>query len=87
MIAIQQTVLCPAFPIGLMEKKVPGSLVGDLFFRAISDQFWRLREGDRFYYENIHMNCDVKNRYRRIYSILQVPRQLSLIHLATAHLP
>lgn len=55
-----------------MEKKVPGALVGGLFHSAIADQFWRLREGDRFYYENIHINCDVKKRYRRINTILQV---------------
>ena len=37
---------------GLAEDKVPGSLVGPLFNRSIQDQFRRLRDGDRFWFEN-----------------------------------
>jgi hypothetical protein len=37
---------------GLAEDKVPGALVGPLFYHSIKDQFERLRDGDRFWYEN-----------------------------------
>lgn len=38
---------------GLAEDKVAGALVGELFFAILKDQFERLRDGDRFWYENI----------------------------------
>jgi peroxidase len=37
---------------GLAEKHVPGSSVGALFQRILVDQFTRLRDGDRFWYQN-----------------------------------
>ncbi len=37
---------------GLAEDHVPGSSVGPLFSRIIADQFTRLRDGDRFWYQN-----------------------------------
>lgn len=37
---------------GLCEDHVPGALVGELVFTVLKDQFERLRDGDRFYYEN-----------------------------------
>ncbi|MBL9094032.1 MAG: carboxypeptidase regulatory-like domain-containing protein [Planctomycetaceae bacterium] len=37
---------------GLAEKHVPGGSVGELFSRIIADQFTRLRDGDRFWYQN-----------------------------------
>lgn len=37
---------------GLAEKHAPGASVGPLFRRIIGDQFARLRDGDRLYYEN-----------------------------------
>ena len=37
---------------GLAEDHRPGSMVGELFQRVIADQFVRLRDGDRFWYEN-----------------------------------
>lgn len=63
-----------------MEKKEPGSLVGALFHRSIADQFRRLREGDRFYYENIHINCAIKSRYSRAANILEVRTVALTIH-------
>jgi peroxidase len=36
---------------GLAEKHLPGSSFGPLFTRIIADQFQRLRDGDRFWYE------------------------------------
>ncbi len=36
---------------GLAEDKVPGALVGELFVTILKDQFERLRDGDRFWYE------------------------------------
>ncbi len=41
-----------AFVGGLAEDHVRGSSVGPLFHRIIADQFERLRDGDRFWYEN-----------------------------------
>ncbi len=37
---------------GLAEKHVQGGTVGELFAAAIEDQFTRLRDGDRFWFEN-----------------------------------
>lgn len=37
---------------GLAEDHVPGSSVGPTFRRIIADQFERLRDGDRFWYQN-----------------------------------
>jgi hypothetical protein len=37
---------------GLAEDHVPGALVGELFFVILKDQFERLRDGDRFWYES-----------------------------------
>lgn len=37
---------------GLAEDHVPGAMVGETFHRIIADQFQRLRDGDRFWFEN-----------------------------------
>ncbi len=37
---------------GLVEKHLPGSLLGPVFSCIIADQFARLKEGDRFFYEH-----------------------------------
>lgn len=37
---------------GLTEDHVPGSSVGETFTTIIADQFTRMRDGDRFWYEN-----------------------------------
>ena len=37
---------------GLAEDHVPGALVGPTFFAILRDQFERLRDGDRFWYES-----------------------------------
>jgi peroxidase len=37
---------------GLAEKHLPGSSLGETFTRIVVDQFSRLRDGDRFWYEN-----------------------------------
>jgi hypothetical protein len=36
---------------GLAEDHVPGAMVGELFWHILVDQFERLRDGDRFWYE------------------------------------
>ncbi len=38
---------------GLAEDKLPGALVGELLFTVFKDQFERIRNGDRFWYERI----------------------------------
>lgn len=38
---------------GLAEKHLPGSSLGATFTRIIVDQFARLRDGDRFWYQNV----------------------------------
>lgn len=37
---------------GLAEDHVPGALVGETFFVILKDQFERLRDGDRFWYQS-----------------------------------
>ncbi|MCA8952276.1 MAG: peroxiredoxin [Planctomycetes bacterium] len=37
---------------GLSEEHVPGAMVGPLFHRILVDQFERLRDGDRFWYQS-----------------------------------
>ena len=36
----------------LGEKHMPGKIFGELIVRILEDQFQRLRDGDRFYFEN-----------------------------------
>lgn len=38
---------------GLAEDHVPGAMVGELFNRILRDQFQRLRDGDRYWYQNV----------------------------------
>ncbi len=38
---------------GLAEQHLPGSSLGPLFSRIIANQFSRLRDGDRFWFENV----------------------------------
>jgi len=44
---------------GLAEGHAPGASVGPLFRRIIADQFTRLRDGDRLYYENTLRGADL----------------------------
>ncbi|RLS36303.1 MAG: hypothetical protein DWH81_12810 [Planctomycetota bacterium] len=44
---------------GLAEKHVPGGNVGETFARIIADQFTRLRDGDRFWYQNVFQGKDL----------------------------
>ena len=37
---------------GLAEKRVGGGMLGQTFTDIVADQFKRLRDGDRFYFEN-----------------------------------
>lgn len=55
---------------GLAEQKVKGSLLGALFHKIVQEQFRRLRDGDRFFYENVEWGeflngLDVVKRIRR----------------------
>ncbi len=49
---------------GLAEDKVPGAMVGELISRIVGDQFRALRDGDRFWYENV-MTREQVRRIRR----------------------
>ena len=37
---------------GLSEKPVPGGMVGETFATILKDQFERVRDGDRYWYQN-----------------------------------
>ncbi len=39
--------------IGLAETPKPGAMVGELFYWVLKDQFERLRDGDRFWYQRV----------------------------------
>ena len=45
---------------GLAEDHVKGALVGEVFFHILKDQFERLRDGDRFWYENVFYGKQLK---------------------------
>ena len=45
---------------GLAEDHVPGSNVGELFQTILVDQFERLRDGDRFWYENVFEDHELR---------------------------
>ena len=49
-----------AFVGGLAETHVEGGAVGELFATIIADQFLRLREGDRYWFENEKSNTGDK---------------------------
>lgn len=44
---------------GLAEQHLPGSSLGETFTAILVDQFERLRDGDRFYYENLFHGRDL----------------------------
>lgn len=41
-----------AYVGGMAENRVENSTLGQLFYRSIQNQYERLRDGDRFYFEN-----------------------------------
>lgn len=45
---------------GLAEDKYHDALVGETFHRILKDQFQRLRDGDRYWYENIFTGEDLR---------------------------
>ncbi len=44
---------------GLSEDHLPGALAGELVFTVLKDQFERLRDGDRFWYENAFSKTEI----------------------------
>ena len=46
---------------GLAEDKVDGAMVGPVFYYILRDQFTRLRDGDRFWYENNFSRRELRN--------------------------
>jgi hypothetical protein len=57
---------------GLAEDPVPGALVGEFFFTVIKDQFERVRDGDRFWYENVFSGAELAQlRSTRLADVLR----------------
>ena len=57
---------------GLAEDHLPGSSLGELVQTIVADQFERLRDGDRYWYENIFSGSDLAQlRNTRLSDILQ----------------
>jgi hypothetical protein len=65
---------------GLAETHAPGASVGPLFQRIITDQFTRLRAGDRHWYESIFTGDDL-NRLRSTHLSDVIARNTSLTTL------
>lgn len=51
---------------GLAENSAPGKNFGPLFQRSLSDQFRRLRDGDRLFYKKFPFPAELVSRYGRI---------------------
>jgi hypothetical protein len=49
---------------GLAEDPVPGALVGELIMTVVVDQFERLRDGDRFWYERVFHGPELRRLER-----------------------
>ena len=49
---------------GLAEDNVPGAMVGELIGRIVGDQFRALRDGDRFWYENVMTREEIRRIQR-----------------------
>jgi len=57
----------------LAEDHFPGAQVGELNYTIIKDQFERLRDGDRFWYENTLTKPEIRNlRRRRLADIIEM---------------
>lgn len=54
-----------------------GDAPGELFQRIISDQFQRIRDGDRFWYSNTANGCAIANH---CFSLLSISR-LHVLHV------
>jgi peroxidase len=55
---------------GLAEDHVPGALVGELVRAVLTDQFEALRNGDRFWYENVLSPPTVRFVNRQTLSVI-----------------
>ena len=65
---------------GLAEKHLPGSSLGETFTAILVDQFTRLRDGDRFWYENV-LSQEMVRRVERTSLTDIVRRNTSLRNL------
>ncbi|HRJ09209.1 MAG TPA: peroxidase family protein [Prosthecobacter sp.] len=55
---------------GLAEAKKPGAMVGPVFHRILADQFTRLRDADRFWYQNIFSKEMIRMIERQTLSVI-----------------
>lgn len=62
--------LVDPFVGGISEEHVEGGLLGSTFHNIIKDQFLRMRDGDRFFYEGFQWDDEVLEAYPRITEIL-----------------
>ncbi len=52
---------------GLAEDNVDDALVGKVFYALLKDQFERLRDGDRFWYENIMSKREIRDIKKQLW--------------------
>jgi peroxidase len=45
---------------GLAERQAPGAFIGETFALVVADQFTRLRDGDRYWWENLDLDPTLK---------------------------
>lgn len=68
---------------GIVEDHLPGAAVGELMCMALKEQFTRLRDGDRFWFENDNALTDAEKADIRNTTLADVIRRNTVLSAAT----